>query len=113
MVSRGGGARGLLGAYELGRTLGEGNFGKVKQARHRGSGAQFAVKILDRARVVSQRVDDQIRREIATLKLLAHPNVVRLHEVRPSVRHPLLSHPLPCLLRSSARRFGRGFFFHL
>jgi 5'-AMP-activated protein kinase catalytic alpha subunit len=93
MVSRGG-ARGLLGAYELGRTLGEGNFGKVKQARHRGSGAQFAVKILDRARVVSQRVDDQIRREIATLKLLAHPNVVRLHEVRPSVALSL-PHPLP------------------
>ncbi|OQU77359.1 hypothetical protein SORBI_3009G034200 [Sorghum bicolor] len=84
MVSRGGGARGLLGAYELGRTLGEGNFGKVKQARHRGSGAQFAVKILDRARVVSQRVDDQIRREIATLNLLAHPNVVRLHEIAAS-----------------------------
>lgn len=75
------GARGLLGAYELGRTLGEGNFGKVKQARHRGSGGQFAVKILERARVLSQRADEQICREIATLKLLAHPNVVRLHEV--------------------------------
>lgn len=78
------GARGLLGAYELGRTLGEGNFGKVKQARHRGSGGQFAVKILERARVLSQRADEQICREIATLKLLAHPNVVRLHEVAAS-----------------------------
>lgn len=71
----------LLGEYELGRTVGEGSFGKVKQARHRGTGAHFAVKILDRARVLSQRIDDQIRREIATLKLLRHPNVVRLHEV--------------------------------
>uniref|UniRef100_A0A804RDP9 non-specific serine/threonine protein kinase n=1 Tax=Zea mays TaxID=4577 RepID=A0A804RDP9_MAIZE len=78
------GARGLLGAYELGRTLGEGNFGKVKQARHRGSGGQFAVKIMERARVLSQRADEQICREIATLKLLAHPNVVRLHEVAAS-----------------------------
>ncbi|KAG2616249.1 CBL-interacting protein kinase 17-like isoform X1 [Panicum virgatum] len=80
---RGGGAA-LLGAYELGRTVGEGNFGKVKQARHRGTGALFAVKILDRARVLSQRIADQIRREIATLKLLRHPNVVRLHEVAAS-----------------------------
>ncbi|RCV15407.1 hypothetical protein SETIT_3G053800v2 [Setaria italica] len=74
----------LLGEYELGRTVGEGNFGKVKLARHRGTGAHFAVKILDRARVLSQRIGDQIRREIATLKLLHHPNVVRLHEVAAS-----------------------------
>ncbi|KAF8725792.1 hypothetical protein HU200_020351 [Digitaria exilis] len=89
MVSSGAGddeGRGgaLLGAYELGRTVGEGNFGKVKLARHRGTGAHFAVKILDRARVLSLRIDDQIRREIATLKLLRHPNVVRLHEVAAS-----------------------------
>ncbi|KAL6865342.1 hypothetical protein ACP4OV_016493 [Aristida adscensionis] len=76
--------RALLGAYELGRTVGEGNFGKVKQARHRGTGELFAVKILDRAKILSQRIDDQIRREIATLKLLKHPNVVRLHEVAAS-----------------------------
>ncbi|OEL38325.1 CBL-interacting protein kinase 1 [Dichanthelium oligosanthes] len=84
MVSSGSGGAALLGAYELGRTVGEGNFGKVKQARHRVTGAHFAVKILDRARVLSQRFDDQIRREIATLKLLRHPNVVRLHEVAAS-----------------------------
>ncbi|XP_037485441.1 CBL-interacting protein kinase 17-like [Triticum dicoccoides] len=75
----------LLGAYELGRTLGEGNFGKVKQARHRATGEHFAVKILDRGRVLSLRgADDQVRREIATLTMLAHPNVVRLHEVAAS-----------------------------
>uniref|UniRef100_M8BEN0 non-specific serine/threonine protein kinase n=1 Tax=Aegilops tauschii TaxID=37682 RepID=M8BEN0_AEGTA len=72
----------LLGAYELGRTLGEGNFGKVKQARNRATGEHFAVKILDRGRVLSLRgADDQVRREIATLTMLAHPNVVRLHEL--------------------------------
>ncbi|GJM94527.1 hypothetical protein PR202_ga11177 [Eleusine coracana subsp. coracana] len=74
----------LLGAYEMGRTVGEGSFGKVKHARHRGTGAHFAVKILDRARILALRIDDQIRREITTLKLLKHPNVVRLHEVAAS-----------------------------
>ncbi|CAA7405791.1 unnamed protein product [Spirodela intermedia] len=70
--------------YELGRTLGEGNFGKVKYARHVDSGRDFAVKILDKKRVLDLKIDDQIRREVGTLKLLKHPNVVRLHEVSAS-----------------------------
>ncbi|CAD5163841.1 unnamed protein product [Musa acuminata subsp. malaccensis] len=78
------GAAPVLGKYELGRTLGEGNFGKVKHARHLETGETFAVKILDRKRILSLKVDDQIKREIATLKLLKHPNVVRLHEVSAS-----------------------------
>uniref|UniRef100_A0A164SL88 non-specific serine/threonine protein kinase n=1 Tax=Daucus carota subsp. sativus TaxID=79200 RepID=A0A164SL88_DAUCS len=70
-----------VGRYELGRTLGEGNFGKVKYAKNLDSGQSFAVKILEKARIVDQRITDQIKREIGTLKLLRHPNVVRLHEV--------------------------------
>ncbi|XP_047095945.1 LOW QUALITY PROTEIN: CBL-interacting protein kinase 17-like [Lolium rigidum] len=75
----------LLGAYQLGRTLGEGSFGKVKHARRRATGEHFAVKILERGRVLSRSgADDQVRREIATLTMLRHPNVVRLHEVAAS-----------------------------
>ncbi|GKV10448.1 hypothetical protein SLEP1_g21809 [Rubroshorea leprosula] len=70
-----------LGKYEIGRTLGEGNFGKVKLAKHVGSGLLFAVKVLDKSRITNLKINDQIKREIASLKLLKHPNVVRLHEV--------------------------------
>lgn len=73
-----------LGKYEIGRTLGEGNFGKVKFARHVDNGHPYAVKILDRKRILALKIDDQIKREIGTLKLLKHPNVVRLHEVSAS-----------------------------
>jgi hypothetical protein len=52
---------GLLGAYEMGRTLGEGSFGKVKLARHRATGVHFAVKVLDRARILTLRIHDQVR----------------------------------------------------
>ncbi|EOY06922.1 CBL-interacting serine/threonine-protein kinase 1 isoform 3 [Theobroma cacao] len=69
-----------LGNYELGRTLGEGNFAKVKLAKNLHSGHPFAVKILDKAKIIQLNITDQIKREIATLKLLKHPNVVRLHE---------------------------------
>ncbi|KAK1278584.1 CBL-interacting protein kinase 1 [Acorus gramineus] len=70
-----------LGKYELGRTLGEGNFGKVKYARDVESGRPFAVKILEKKRILALKIDEQIKREIGTLKLLKHPNVVRLYEV--------------------------------
>ncbi|KAK2646208.1 hypothetical protein Ddye_021403 [Dipteronia dyeriana] len=70
-----------LGKYQLGRILGEGNFGKVKLAKNLDSGQSFAVKILEKNRIIDLKITDQIKREIATLKLLKHPNVVRLHEV--------------------------------
>ncbi|XP_068664241.1 CBL-interacting protein kinase 1-like [Aristolochia californica] len=70
-----------LGKYELGQTLGEGNFGKVKYAKDIESGRGFAVKILEKKKILALKIDDQIKREIGTLKLLKHPNVVRLHEV--------------------------------
>lgn len=70
-----------LGKYQIGRTLGEGNFGKVKYAVNLDSGEPFAVKILQKSRIIDLNINDRIKREIGTLKLLKHPNVVRLHEV--------------------------------
>ncbi|CAI8587432.1 unnamed protein product [Vicia faba] len=70
-----------LGKYELGKTLGEGNFGKVKLARNTDSERFYAVKILEKNKIVDLNNTDQIKREISTLKLLKHPNVVRLYEV--------------------------------
>lgn len=70
-----------LAHYEIGRTLGEGNFGKVKHAKNLITGKEYAVKILDKKKILAINIADQIKREIATLKLLRHPNVVRLYEV--------------------------------
>lgn len=46
--------------YELGRTLGEGNFGKVKFARNLDSGHPFAVKILEKQRIIDLKITDQV-----------------------------------------------------
>lgn len=70
-----------IGKYELGRILGQGNFGKVKFAKCIDSGQPFAVKIIDKDKILHLNITDQVKREIATLKLLKHPNVVRLHEI--------------------------------
>ncbi|KAJ1403015.1 Serine/threonine-protein kinase, active site [Sesbania bispinosa] len=70
-----------LGKYELGRTLGEGNFGKVKFARNTDSGQSFAIKIMEKNKIIDLNITNQIKREISALKLLRHPNVVKLYEV--------------------------------
>uniref|UniRef100_A0A7N0ULE0 non-specific serine/threonine protein kinase n=1 Tax=Kalanchoe fedtschenkoi TaxID=63787 RepID=A0A7N0ULE0_KALFE len=71
----------LGGKYELGRTLGQGNFGKVKYATHLETGHVYAVKVLEKDKIIRLKITGQIVREISTLKLLKHPNVVRLYEV--------------------------------
>eukprot|EP00262_Sarcandra_glabra_P013271 TRINITY_DN3637_c0_g1_i7.p1 TRINITY_DN3637_c0_g1~~TRINITY_DN3637_c0_g1_i7.p1 ORF type:complete len:442 (-),score=101.69 TRINITY_DN3637_c0_g1_i7:16-1341(-) len=70
-----------VGKYEVGRTLGEGTFAKVKFARNSETAEPVALKILDKEKVLKHKMVEQIKREIATMKLIKHPNVVRLHEV--------------------------------
>ncbi|KAJ0232089.1 Protein kinase domain-containing protein [Hirschfeldia incana] len=72
--------KGMRGKYELERTLGEGNSAKVKLATDSVSGQSFAVKIIDKSSIKRLNVSFQIKREIRTLKVLKHPNIVRLHE---------------------------------
>lgn len=50
-----------MGKYEMGRTLGEGHFGKVKLARHTDTGRTFAIKILDRQRILAMKINEQVR----------------------------------------------------
>ncbi|XP_024024135.1 CBL-interacting serine/threonine-protein kinase 9 [Morus notabilis] len=73
-----------VGKYELGRTLGEGSFGKVKFAKNVDTGDFVAIKILDRDQVLRHKMVEQIKREISTMKLIKHPNVLKLFEVMAS-----------------------------
>nr|QSH71647.1 CBL-interacting protein kinase [Hedychium coronarium] len=70
-----------VGKYELGRTLGEGSFAKVKYARNVQTGNSVAIKILDKHHVFRHNMVEQIKREISTMKLIKHPNVVQISEV--------------------------------
>ncbi|GJN08029.1 hypothetical protein PR202_ga25914 [Eleusine coracana subsp. coracana] len=70
-----------VGKYELGRTIGEGAFAKVRFAKNTETGEPVAIKILDKEKVQKHRLVDQIRREICTMKLIKHPNVVRQYEL--------------------------------
>ncbi|XP_057823980.1 CBL-interacting protein kinase 23 isoform X3 [Cryptomeria japonica] len=73
-----------VGKYELGRVLGEGKFSKVKYARNMENGESVAIKIMEKDTLLKQKMVQQIKREISTMNLIKHPNVVQLHEVMAS-----------------------------
>ncbi|KAF8391691.1 hypothetical protein HHK36_024000 [Tetracentron sinense] len=73
-----------VGKYEFGRVLGEGSFGKVHLARDVETGEKRAIKVFHKDRVVKDKMTEQIKREISTMKLVRHPNVVHLFEVMAS-----------------------------
>ncbi|PON89026.1 Calcium/calmodulin-dependent/calcium-dependent protein kinase [Trema orientale] len=70
-----------VGKYEVGRTVGEGTFAKVKFAKNTETGESVAMKVLAKSTILKHRMVDQIKREISIMKIVRHPNIVRLHEV--------------------------------
>lgn len=55
-----GGGKVRVGKYELGRTLGEGTFGKVKFARNARTGENVAIKILDKEKIIRHKMVNQV-----------------------------------------------------
>jgi serine/threonine protein kinase len=70
-----------VGKYELGRTLGQGTFGKVKSAVDTSSNQPVAIKMMDKAKIRASNMGEQIKKEIAVMKLVKHPSVIQLIEV--------------------------------
>lgn len=60
----------------LGKTLGEGTFGKVKLATHILTGEKVAIKMLEKQKIVDQSDIERVTREIQILKQVRHPNLV-------------------------------------
>ncbi|RZC01477.1 CBL-interacting serine/threonine-protein kinase 9 isoform D [Glycine soja] len=73
-----------VGKYELGKTIGEGSFAKVKFAKNVENGNHVAIKILDRNHVLRHKMMEQLKKEISAMKMINHPNVVKIYEVMAS-----------------------------
>ncbi|KAM5127192.1 MAP/microtubule affinity-regulating kinase 4-like [Mantella aurantiaca] len=69
-----------VGNYRLLRTIGKGNFAKVKLARHVLTGREVAIKIIDKTQLNPSSLQ-KLFREVRIMKGLNHPNIVKLFEV--------------------------------
>uniref|UniRef100_A0A8B9LX70 non-specific serine/threonine protein kinase n=1 Tax=Astyanax mexicanus TaxID=7994 RepID=A0A8B9LX70_ASTMX len=70
----------IAGLYDLDRTLGKGHFAVVKLARHVFTGQLVAVKVIDKTKLDGMAMGHLLQ-EVRCMKLVQHPNVVRLYEV--------------------------------
>ncbi|EKM49974.1 uncharacterized protein PHACADRAFT_130433 [Phanerochaete carnosa HHB-10118-sp] len=82
----------MIGLWKIGRTIGKGSSGRVRIARHSKTGQYAAVKIVSKSvlnsRLSLRHMDEEakrvlhgIEREIVIMKLIEHPNIMRLYDV--------------------------------
>ena len=84
--------------YELGRKLGEGRFSEVVLGKHRASGKEFAIKVVDQAALEEdEEASAALSIEVGVLKRAAkHPHVVALRAV---IRTPTATYLVMDLMR--------------
>jgi serine/threonine-protein kinase HSL1 (negative regulator of Swe1 kinase) len=94
----------FIGPWKLGKTLGKGATARVRLARHAVTGQEAAVKIVQKKnaqlsqagslaeldKAESKLLDSEdglrrmpigIEREVAIMKLIQHPNIMKLHDI--------------------------------
>jgi len=73
----------FLSNYNIVKTIGEGNFGKVKLAVCKESNKKVAIKFIDHSKLRKDPNDfyPKFRREMDIHQSLDHPNIVKLYEV--------------------------------
>jgi len=68
----------ILNAYEMEKgKLGEGSYGSVCRATHKATKAVRAIKTIPKAKL---RNVDRVKREIAIMKMMDHPGIIKLYE---------------------------------
>mmetsp|Transcript_21499 Transcript_21499/g.38283 ORF Transcript_21499/g.38283 Transcript_21499/m.38283 type:complete len:476 (-) Transcript_21499:316-1743(-) len=71
----------IVDFYEIGKELGKGQFGTTRLATHKKTRVPHACKTINKAKLQSPDDIEDVRREIAIMKHLSHPNIVKLSEV--------------------------------
>jgi len=75
----------ILENYEMDKKkLGEGSYGSVCKAKHKATGMQRAVKTIAKAQMKNK---ERFKMEIAIMKTMDHPNIIKLYESFEDVRN--------------------------
>lgn len=68
--------------YTFGKMLGKGSFAKVHLAWRKSDNRVFAIKTVEKVKVLkTQKTAQFLHNEIATMRQISHPNVIRQYEV--------------------------------
>lgn len=68
----------VLEKYELGKTLGDGNFAIVRQCKLKNTPNEYAMKVIDKPKLRGK--EHMIENEINIMKVCSHPNICKLIE---------------------------------
>jgi serine/threonine protein kinase len=74
------GQKNLMDFYEIGNVIGKGGFGCVYAATHKLNLKKYAIKVLKKKNLKADRML-MCRREIDSLKMCKHPNIIQLVEI--------------------------------
>ncbi|XP_002157840.2 serine/threonine-protein kinase SIK3 isoform X1 [Hydra vulgaris] len=75
-----------IGPYNVGKSIGKGNFAVVKLAEHTSAKVKVAIKMIDKSQLDSDNLI-KVKREVKIMKLVNHTNIVRLYEVMETDRY--------------------------
>ena len=70
-----------IGGYLIKNNLGEGTFGKVKLGIYLQTGEKFAVKIIDKKKLIEKNDQIHLKRELDLLQKLNHINIISVYEI--------------------------------
>ena len=65
--------------FEILKELGSGSFGNVYLVKHKKTGAEYAIKAIDKRNKTNQEEKPYFRREVEVMYKIHHPNVVKLY----------------------------------
>eukprot|EP01097_Dermamoeba_algensis_P010208 TRINITY_DN744_c0_g1_i5.p1 TRINITY_DN744_c0_g1~~TRINITY_DN744_c0_g1_i5.p1 ORF type:complete len:208 (-),score=30.55 TRINITY_DN744_c0_g1_i5:772-1395(-) len=65
--------------FRLGEVIGEGSYGEVRLAKDKETAELFAVKIVEKKRLIRAKKAETVLREKNCLQITDHPFIVRLH----------------------------------
>jgi len=80
-------------SYVLEDKLGSGAFSIVRRAKRKSNGEIVAVKCIIKKKI-SAKEKESLHIEIAAMKLVKHPNIIRLYEIFESIEHIYLVMPV-------------------